>query len=674
MVQILLKMHQDTSKLIMFFRRCCLSFAASAILYTICLVICPVFPSLAFDGDMAVSIDGISQPVYQYIPGDTFSYRIDYSSVSESDFSALFEDVNTGGEGSPPVQMGLAQKAQTSFTGQLKASIIFNEGNDFVIAFKFINSRVTVVINEQPSTEQENVIREAFILPIFGKVSHQGQLQALLFDTAIDRRVKLYAKALLAQIQFVLPRQGTVDTSCWKVIEDDPSGRYVANYTFKPGVGTNGNQKYLKKKLHYLKFKQPETFGKKIFQKSIVPLGALKADFDIQKGYLLSLKGSETQTMLMSEKKVSYVENTIDLNFQEKGKLNDSILNEVQTAYLNLGQSAYPEALTSVRSDKETDDLIEKSELGQETLDTLLDLLAQAEEDQQDYTSLYLKFKALIYLQPENCEYLSSLIGSADPKSLTMRLLSSALGAVGNLQAQEAIIKAIQERTEDSKAVFILLRALSQVPFPKPATEKTLRDLASGPFDPQIKSTALLVLGTMAHKLITISPERSKAIVSWVVSEFDRTEEESRQRLLLLVLGNSGSVFALPMLKQFSRNPSSDLRGAAIQSLRRIDSDEADVLLARALTSDPDHSVRLDAIYALSYREPTFLTLYAQISAFLDDKKESVRLALLNNLAEFYYDIPEVELLVQQAALRDSSTKVQEKSLNIIEQFELDIE
>ncbi len=93
------------------------------------------------------------------------------------------------------------------------------------------------------------------------------------------------------------------------------------------------------------------------------------------------------------------------------------------------------------------------------------------------------------------------------------------------------------------------------------------------------------------------------SIVDWAVKELEAASSLEARRQMLLVLGNAGSVRALPAIAQFLSSPESVVRATAASALRWIESTEGEALLLKALASDADASVRLKAAGALSFRE-----------------------------------------------------------------------
>jgi len=405
---------------------------------------------------------------------------------------------------------------------------------------------------------------------------------------------------------------------------------------------------------------------------TISPQGSLVARFDLSEGHLVSLSGSESQITVVAGKKVARSETTLRLNFLGKEILKPAELSLLRAASAEREKVAAAVPLSAKPSKEEREAFIQRTELGDATLEGLLADLAKAEgstDKPNDDTPLYLKFKALVYLHPEYCATLAKILSTADPNSLTMRVLAGALGAVGRPEAQAALATAIKSRSADWRALSSLIPTLGMVESPTQLAEDTLLDLASSSPIPDIASTAQLSLGIMARNLTGTSPERAAKIVDLFIGKIGASPSQDTTRQLLLALGNAGSARALPTITQFITDPSAAVRSAAVLALRFIDSSQADDLLIKALTSDPEDTVRLEASTALKVREMNADTFEAQKRVFLTDSAVSVRLAILNNLWQAHEKFPEAYKLVKRAAVKDGSKDVRKASTNIIAKY-----
>jgi len=617
---------------------------------------------------------------YRHIPGERLVYQLDYSSSSVSDLQVLFEGTDSPGKSGEVVQSGLSQSFKTTVQGELAITVLDQRADRVLTAYRLLGPQVTLVANGQEALSQAEAIKAALSQAIFAEVSSRGRVLSVRFDPAIDNFSQNFARALLALTQFVLPDARATGARQWEVQEDDPNGQYVARYEAEPpapeqgsGESRTGLKTFRKTKLRYLTPHQKTRPGKLQVSTTIKPEGSLVARFDVGGGHLYSFRGTEGQIIIMAGKTVARAQTTLHLEFRRKERLSVEELAGMRNASVARNMVARAVPLSATISKHERESIIQRSELGEETLESLVAQLAKAEsEGKRRDTPLYLKFKALVYLHPETSSSLGKLLYAAHPQSLTTSILTGALSAAGHPQAQEALVNVIRARPNDSPALLTLVKALGSVESPTMLAEKTLRALAANAPDWNVATTAQLALGTMARNLADTSPERAGKIVKWAINEINSSTSEDRTRLFLLVLGNAGSIQALPTITRFVADPSPAVRSTAVLALRWIESSKADLLLTKALSSDPDPAVRLEATFALSFREPTPTTFQAQKRAFLGDEAVMVRLAALENLWNVHKSFPEVRQLVKQCATNDPSKEVRKAATEIMAMYPRD--
>jgi hypothetical protein len=249
-------------------------------------------------------------------------------------------------------------------------------------------------------------------------------------------------------------------------------------------------------------------------------------------------------------------------------------------------------------------------------------------------------------------------------------IVSGALGAAGHAEAQAALASAIEEHARDWSTLATLIPELGGVRSPTPRAEEVLLKLAFGSPDFKIASTAQLAFGTAARNLGDSSPERSARITGRITKKLEsaesENESENEKMQLLSALGNTGAARTLPVIKKFARESSPGLRAAALSALRLVNDNQADVLLARALTSDPDAAVRLDAAFTLGFREMNVATYRTQRRVFLNNRSVNVRLEVLQNLWRAHEAFPDVRQIIKRAATGDAAEEIRAAASRII--------
>lgn len=605
--------------------------------------------------------------IYRFVAGERRVYRLDYASSSSYDLQSLFGNQPSAKQ--PTTPSSLAQSFETSAQGELTATVIGRQGDHALIAYSLRQPKVRLMANGQEASTQAESVSAALSRNLFAQINAQGRVTAVLIEPGASNLAQTFARALLAATQFTLPDEPAAGIQNWETQEDDPNGQFTARYEAEAGDAQTGLRAFRKTKLRYLQSRRPGRPNQFDPQATIKPSGHLIARFDFSIGRLVSLNGSESQTISISGRTVARANTTLSLNFVRSETAAQAELAALRRENEARGRRAAAVPL-SATSEEAGERAIYRSELGEATLESLLAGLAKAESAPDHHNDrLYLKFKALVYLHPESSAEIGKVLAKADAESFTMRTLTAALGAIAHTEAQQALVNAMRARRQDNAALRLLIPALGEASKPATLAEEELRDLAFGSSNSagqEIASMAQLALGAMAQTLATTAPDRAKSLVERFLKELASASSDQAIRQWLLVLGNAGADQALPAIARFTDHPSPALRAAAVSSLRWIEEGRADELLAKALTSDPEATVRSEAAAALSSREMNAVTFEAQKKAFQADKATNVRLTLLRNLWRAQGTFPEARTLVEAAAAKDESKEVRKQALAIM--------
>lgn len=552
---------------------------------------------------------------------------------------------------------------------ELSATVLEENDQTVLIAYRFQKAEVEFKSGGQKAVAEAGRIARGLSRYVFAQVTREGRVISVRFDPQEGILPQSFFRTLVAATQFVFPPAPTRERTIWEVEEDDPNGEYLARYEVL-GSGQDcdtesGTATIRKSKLQYPKQAwepAPERTG---LPTQILPSGYLVGKFDCPAGHLISLHGSETQVVEIADKVVARTEVTLRLDFLYKGKRNAAELASLRQASAEREKVAAAIPLSWRVPEKATEEALQRKVLGTATSDELLAEVRREESAGKKPPGdwqLYRKLKALVYLQPAVSEKLAAILVEAPADSLTMSMLTGALGAVGHPEAQAALVSVIRKRSADPGALVLLVRSLASATAPTELAEETLRNLACRPSNPEIAYAAQLALGTMARSLLRISPERAAGIVDSLIRHFDPKPAPGQARQLLQALGNTGSPRALSAIRRFSGDSSPQVRLAAAGALRFIEGAESDSLLAKTLAKDPETVVRLEAAETLSYRPITPHTFAAQKQAFREEKEGTVRLVLLENLWWARQKFPEARELVRAAAADETSPEVRKKA------------
>ncbi|MBE9033052.1 HEAT repeat domain-containing protein [filamentous cyanobacterium LEGE 11480] len=604
-----------------------------------------------------------SSPSYQWSIGHQWIYKLDYQNTAKSDLRVLFGD-SKGNDAAAPSSF------VADFKNQVKADLVMTvlaqrQGN-FVVAYRFQNPQVKIISTDQAIKEQAELVQRDLQQVIFATIDRQGEIINLRFAPNTSRIAQVFARSTLASIQFVLP-QNAAAKGTWETQESDLNGEYIARY--QPQLGN-----FQKSKVRYVRPVKSAAMDESKIEPVITPVGQLTAVFDRERGYLRSLVGEESQTFTVAKQSVGSAVTQIRYEYVSQSPVSDVALQTLLSQSQQRIQSVPAITLAQRESDQESDRRIQRQQLGANTLDSLLvelDRLEKSTDQSEEVaTQLYLKFKALVALQPQTSRAIAQRLSQGKLESPSMQLLLGALSANDHAPAQAALVQVIQAHRQDVATLLQVIPSLANAPTPTPETVAALNQFAFTTTDMQVASTAQLALGTVSKRLRKVAPDRANAIVDQFIARLKAAPSNEAKRLNLLVLGNAGGARSFEAIVDQTQSPDATIRAVAFSALRWLQVTAVDGLLYQAVRQDKDDVVRAEAAVALGFRAMTPENLATQQQAFVSDKSARVRLVLLKNLWRVRDEFPVVVDLVRTAAEKDKSEDVRKAAAGAIADLE----
>ncbi|MCU1220318.1 MAG: hypothetical protein JWN42_1515 [Candidatus Angelobacter sp.] len=604
------------------------------------------------------------------------AYRLEYQSNSKADLRALFEGQNAG----QAQASGLAYTLSATLQGKMEVTTTHASSQRVENFYFFQSPIVHLVVNGNDQTAQANEAAATLAQGFLVELNAEGKVTGLYLPAEAGKFFQDFARTLLASLQFVLPEDSPRESGSWTTTEADRNGPYIARYRIARNAAPGPADVLVirKSKVRYLPATASLTGenlpGKREARRTVTPKMDFEARFHSSIGQLASLIGRETLDTAVDDKPVAHSETTLRLTHLAAPKLPATEMDRLIKMAAALKENSSRLTLFAQKSRTEIEGNIQRTELGAATLADLMAQLNSLKTDAADpdkrqavETPVYLKFKALIYVQPEACLQLGQMLAKADVSSPTFRILSGALGAVGHRQAQEALVQAILARPQDSAAMPSLLATLGGAPHPTTQSEKAVRESALNAPDPNVAGAAILALGSMARSLAAAEPGRSTVIVDFLLQRADAAGPSEQRQASLQALGNSASSRALPLLTKMTDDDSPAIRAAAVDALRNIPQPQVDSLLRHVLLTDAEARVRLEAAFALNFRKTNLESFTAQKKALTAEKDDKVRGALLDNLAKMHRQFPEVRSILLRAAKEDPSEYVRKEAAGLLE-------
>ncbi len=268
--------------------------------------------------------------------------------------------------------------------------------------------------------------------------------------------------------------------------------------------------------------------------------------------------------------------------------------------------------------------------------------------------------QALIRHDPKTIDGITTELVAKAPDNEAVFLLSGLSGA-GVATASERLAEMIQ--TIDAGRPKLREAGAMLAGLASPATPKTVAGLTAflAADDGHSKGSALLALGNQAKKLGATDEEAAQQAKDELFNRYESETDDGELATLILALGNAADSRALPIAQQLRSSANPRLRSASVYALRFIDRIEADAVIVEAMTTDPDASVRLQAIEATSVLSPSRPARLSQalFERIARDHDPSVRIAALRALGKVPSLHKELDAVLAQLRGSETDARVQ---------------
>ena len=178
-----------------------------------------------------------------------------------------------------------------------------------------------------------------------------------------------------------------------------------------------------------------------------------------------------------------------------------------------------------------------------------------------------------------------------------------------------------------------------------------------------IRSAARMMSGALSRAGRAENGAEADAIDAALVDLFKSAGNSSEKVELLGALGNSAGPSVVPVIEESLHDSTAAIRSAAARALRLAPGPDVDLILATAITSDPDSAVRADATFATRFRHPISASLAgALLSAASTDHARFVRSDAIAVVRENPNASPETLQTLKQIAENDPDAGVRRQA------------
>lgn len=600
-------------------------------------------------------LPGMSQPVpiFKLKPGAQQVYSVSLKSTQKAYLSKLMQALQPSGSEPIPGARAQDQTYEMNLQGELHTSVVQVEKGQAVMVYRLNISTLRLVMNKEPmpETERKALSEQVNQGVIFVEMDSEGRTGRVWSLPGTNPFVESILRNFTSLIQVSLT--GTQFAKNWTAQEDAPEGRYTASYQT---LSSKPAEIRLKKTIQKYVRVADQGMGRDL---SIRPSGSSEILFHPKEGRLISIQSQIGQQTWLKNIRISEGTTHFSLKHKATGILPKVGLDALQKGYRQVAVQTKPGTLFGLPIIQGDNEGMYRQQLGDETFETLMKAVRTLPEDadMDQQTALYLKWRALLSLQPDACQGVLVYLEKQKVESVRTRVLVMALQGAGHPKAQSALVSYMRLHKGSPDAMQNLIPVLADVSDATQESEQFLSSLMQGS-DLNIAIPARLGLGSMAKNLQSKSPERAKAVVDKLLGALNACKTDEERVSWLLALGNAGSDRALPVVMKYVQSPDDQVRYASISALRFIEQPQAEEALVNALLSDKATAVRMEAASVFGYRQMTGRGFWAHREAMTREKDEDIRKTLLNNLWSAREAFPDAKEVIRQAAQSDSSQSV----------------
>ncbi|MGA2535443.1 MAG: HEAT repeat domain-containing protein [Terracidiphilus sp.] len=252
-------------------------------------------------------------------------------------------------------------------------------------------------------------------------------------------------------------------------------------------------------------------------------------------------------------------------------------------------------------------------------------------------------------------------------KEGSQRSVINALGASSSTSAVAALSALAHDTAATESLRVDAILAFVQMQHPSAEAMRAPGNLLNDA-NPKIRSAARMMSGALSHAGRAEHPTEAASIDDSLVALY-RSAHETHERIeFISALGNSAGPSIIPVLEEALHDSAAPIRGAAARGLRLAAGSDIDRALAAVITSDPDGSVRADAIFATRFRHPLPASLAdALLESASTDAATYVRSDSIAVLGQNPTASPRVTETLERIAKQDADASIRRQAQQTLE-------
>ncbi len=488
-----------------------------------------------------------------------------------------------------------------------------------------------------------------------------GQVSDAWYDRELSNVAISTWRTLMSALQFTTTEG---EQQRWSAEELDSSGRYKASYE------RTADGAVVRRKTEYVALLTPRASEKPLPPQFLPRIERAEARFDLGEGLLRGVKVSELAASRFDERSSLEVENKLSLELRPETMPAPAFdLERFQGRALHLSPAS--PAPTS-RGDSRAYDRLRTE--GKRFTDVVAELERQASsgkpawsadvdptadpdakppDELKERTEVLGSLVAFLRSQPETAPLALQHIRA---QSSASDALVSGLAAAGTEVTRDALLSLLRDDTSSARLRLRAMVGLSHHLQPGAETAAAFTALLG---DPQLGGQALLSLGSLSRRLRDAGQaQQADAIGVELAHGLEAASDTPSRARALRAISNSGDSKLLPLIKASLDLPDRELRAAAADGLRHMQSSEAEALLAARLKVEDDPEVQHAILRAAKTRGASPVLAEALSICITKGPTANIRRRAVELARLWVKTQPSLGAALEQAKLHDPDPEV----------------
>lgn len=505
--------------------------------------------------------------------------------------------------------------------------------------------------------------------PVYVWMHPHGVARGIAFPKKFSLDVQDFVRTIVATLCYRLGTESGAypGAKTWKSRESDATGAFEAEYRFIAQIKKTAKPRaeFQRTKLRYTKISA--SVGD-------VPkhriAGKTRIVSDASRQWLHSVRVDESVAMKTPGFDATFrvdtlatvewltstrVERTVELASFEDFEAKDFVPPGAETQASELSAEG---RLDMIRQELEGKTLLDM-------LNALRDALAQHGEQAQQTYEAWAQLGEYLEIDPKAAAELLAMLQSGRATGGMGDLLTSALGAAGNAEAQSSLQQLMSDPNTSEALREGAIVSTQQLAQPTPETFVALEQQLerAGDFD-AFKSSSVLALGTLSGRSSRKNAKGRNPIEELLAKE-QQAEREGWLDTWLEALGNTANRAVFDTVLRYTKHADAGLRGFAIRILPRIPDDRVVASLRARARIETDPRVRLGLVDSLAECPRGAADL--ELRAMITSDQEAIASRALDRLSG-RLDLAENLSFVRSLSLEALSAKLRERAKQILEE------